>query len=54
MNNNCLECAENHSRKYDFINDTNCYINCDFYYRPEAINKKINVARKMVSLLSSN
>ena len=30
------------------------HINCDFYYRPEAINKKINVARKMVSLLSSN
>ena len=32
MNNNCLECAQNHSKKTDFINDSNCYINCDFYY----------------------
>ena len=31
-NNNCLECNENYTKKDDFINDTNCYINCPFYY----------------------
>ena len=30
------------------------HINCDFYYRPNAISKKINVAERMTSLLSKN
>ena len=30
------------------------HVNFDFYYRPDAISKKIKVARRMISLLSNN
>ena len=31
-NNSCLECNQNFSKKDEFLNDTNCYKNCPFYY----------------------
>jgi tetratricopeptide (TPR) repeat protein len=30
------------------------HVNFDFYYRPNALSKKINVAKRMISLLSNN
>ena len=32
INNKCLSCKAGYIFKDDFINDTNCYENCDFYY----------------------
>ena len=31
-NNNCLICNLNYTKRYEYLNDTNCYKNCSFYY----------------------